>query len=249
MAYFNYHNKNVYYDDYGTGTPLVFLHGNTASSKMFTPILNYFEKNYRIILIDFLGHGKSDRLSEFPMDLWYDEAIQVITLLDTLHISKANLLGSSGGALVAINAALERPDLVHKIIADSFEGVSALEAFTANIYAEREASKADPMFYQIMHGDDWEMVVDCDTAAIARHAEHIKRFFHKPISDLQCDILMTGTQLDRCVSTGPDYLAGTYGNMLQKIGHGSFYIFASGEHPALISNSDLFCKIATAFLS
>lgn len=249
MAYFSYNNKQVYYEEHGNGAPLVLLHGNTASSKMFTPLIHKFNKSHRIILIDFLGHGQSKRISEFPVDLWHDEAIQVIALLDNLKLTHVNLLGSSGGALVAINVALERPDLVNKIIADSFEGERALDAFTQNIYSEREASKVDPIFYQIMHGDDWESVVDCDTAAIHAHAMQIKDFFHAPLSALKCDILMVGTQQDRCVSTGPNYLAETYGAILQKIGHGSFYIFANGDHPALISNSDLFCKIANAFLA
>lgn len=251
MAYFSYKNKRVYYEDYGEGMPVVFLHGNTASSKMFTPILPEFKRQFRIILIDFLGHGLSDRLSSFPVDLWYDEAMQVIALLEILQIPKTHLIGSSGGALVAINVALERPDLVDKVVADSFEGEQALDAFTKNIVAKRQASKEDPnasMFYEIMHGADWESVIDNDTAVIAAHAEKIKMFFHHPISTLENDILMIGTQQDRCVSTGAHYLAHKYGEMLQKIGHGSFYIFAAGNHPAMISNSGQFCGIVKAFL-
>lgn len=251
MAYFSYKNNHVYYEDYGEGTPVVFLHGNTASSKMFTPILPEFERHFRIIMIDFLGHGQSNRLPAFPIDLWYDEAMQVIALLEILRIPKTHLIGSSGGALVAINVALERPDLVDKIVADSFEGEQALDSFTKNIIAERQASKEDPhasMFFEIMHGADWESIVDNDTAVIAAHAEEIKMFFHHPISTLENDILMIGTQQDRCVSTGTHYLAHKYGEILQQIGHGSFYIFATGDHPAMISNSEQFCRIVKAFL-
>lgn len=251
MAYFTYNNKQVYYEDYGNGMPVVFLHGNTASSRMFTPILHYFENDFRIITIDFLGHGQSDRLSAFPVDLWYDEAMQVITLLEILRIPKAHLIGSSGGALVAINVALERSDLVGKVVADSFEGESSVDTLIENVVSERQASKDDPTaieFYKIMHGEDWESVVDCDTIAVAAHAKKIKKYFHISIEALNNDLLMIGTQQDRCVSTGVHYLANTYGEMLQKIGHGSFYIFATGEHPALISNSEQFCKIANSFL-
>lgn len=251
MAYFTYNNKNIYYEDHGEGTPIVFLHGNTASSKMFTPILHHFSEDFRIIVIDFLGHGQSERLSALPADLWYDEAMQVITLLETLQLPKVHLIGSSGGALVAINVALERPNLVDKVVADSFEGECALDAFTENIEMDRIVSKKDPdasMFYRIMHGEDWEAIVDSDTIAIATHAKAIKRFFHQPIESLENDILMIGTQQDRCVSTNATFLAETYGAMLQKIGHGTFFIFATGEHPAIISNSDLFCKLVKAYL-
>jgi pimeloyl-ACP methyl ester carboxylesterase len=251
MAYFTYNNKNIYYEDHGEGMPVVFLHGNTASSKMFTPILHHFAGHFRIILIDFLGHGQSNRVSALPTDLWYDEAMQVIALVETLQLPKVHLIGSSGGALVAINVALERPDLVDKVVADSFEGECALDAFTENIEIDRMVSKEDPdasMFYRIMHGEDWDAIVDSDTTAIATHAKEIKRFFHQPIESLENDILMIGTQQDRCVSTSATFLADTYGAMLQKIGHGSFFIFATGEHPAIISNSDLFCNLVTSYL-
>lgn len=43
--------------------------------------------------------------------------------------------------MVALNVALERPDLVNKVIADSFEGEIPLEGFVKNIKLDREVSK------------------------------------------------------------------------------------------------------------
>lgn len=71
MNYFTFYGKPVYYTKFGTGTPLLFLHGNTASSNMFTAITDKYIKNFRVILIDFLGHGKSEKLQKFPADLEY----------------------------------------------------------------------------------------------------------------------------------------------------------------------------------
>lgn len=166
MSYFNYQSKRIFYTEIGSGKPLLLLHGNTASSNMFLNIANLYAEKYKVILIDFLGHGKSDRLEKFPADLWYEEAQQVIEFLSQKNYNNVFLLGSSGGALVAINIALERPDLVSKVIADSFEGTSAIDAFTANIVNDREFSKQNEgarRFYQAMQGDDWESVVDNDT--------------------------------------------------------------------------------------
>ena len=59
MAYFEYRGKSVYYGEYGQGTPLIFLHGNTASSKMFELLMPLYSEKFRCILIDFLGNGKS----------------------------------------------------------------------------------------------------------------------------------------------------------------------------------------------
>ncbi|MEG1336832.1 MAG: alpha/beta hydrolase, partial [Clostridiales bacterium] len=107
MAYFNYESHNIYYEEIGTGAPLLMLHGNTASSVMFSGIAEKYNDSFKVILIDFLGYGQSDRLTEFPVDLWFDEAQQVIAFLKLKNYKNVNIMGSSGGALVAINVALE----------------------------------------------------------------------------------------------------------------------------------------------
>ena len=57
MAYFKYQGKSVYYEEYGQGEPLIFLHGNTASSKMSELLMPLYAEKFRCILIDFLGNG------------------------------------------------------------------------------------------------------------------------------------------------------------------------------------------------
>jgi pimeloyl-ACP methyl ester carboxylesterase len=253
MPYFKYNNKSCYYEEHGEGTPLLFLHGNTASSKMFSDVVAPFAKDYKVVLIDFIGHGKSDRVEKFASDLWFDEALQVIAFLEQVQYKKVNLIGSSGGALVAINVALERPDLVYKIIADSFEGEVPLQEFVQNIVEEREASKQDKfgkMFYYTMQGEDWESVVDNDTNAIYEHAKTIGKFFHRPLNELHTKVLLTGSKEDEFAkSVHPNFYMETYSKLIEKIGDGDIYIFEKGGHPALLSNKDEFVKLAKDFLS
>ncbi|MEA4987205.1 MAG: alpha/beta hydrolase [Anaerovorax sp.] len=252
MSYFQYQSKKIYFEEIGTGRPLLLLHGNTASSNMFSSIAMQYAREYKVILFDFLGHGKSDRLERFPVDLWYEEAQQVIEFLDQKQYRDVAILGSSGGALVAINVALDRPDLIRKVIADSFEGENPLTAFTANIMNDRETSKQNTgarMFYQAMHGNDWESIVDNDTNAIAEHAKLIGRFFHKPLSELKADILMTGSKEDEFITcVDNDFYRKTYSRMIEEIGHGDLFIFEHGGHPAMLSNQDEFFKETLLFL-
>lgn len=65
MAYFRFENKNIYFEESGNGSPLLILHGNTASSKMYADVAARYASEYKVILIDFLGHGKSDRLEAY----------------------------------------------------------------------------------------------------------------------------------------------------------------------------------------
>lgn len=253
MAYFEYDGKHIYYDEFGTGIPLLFLHGNTASSMMFSEIAREYKNDYKVILIDFLGHGKSDRLQKFPADLWFYEAQQVISFLRYKKYSKVNIIGSSGGALVAINVALEAPDFVNKVIADSFEGEKPLKLFTQNVRNDRDISKQDDnskMFYYYMHGADWEQVIDNDTNAIIEHDKEIGIFFHKPLSNIKADILLTGSRKDEFVSSvSSDYFDEIYNRLLNKIGHGKIYLFDEGGHPAMLTNDKDFLIISKKFFS
>lgn len=252
MSYFYYKTHRIYYEEAGTGAPLLLLHGNAASSMMFYEIAPRYQAQFHVIQLDFLGHGQSDRLREFPTDLWYEQAQQVIAFLREKSYGKAHLIGSSGGALVAINVALEAPELVAKVIADSFEGEVPLKEFTANLIQDRANSKQDEgtrQFYQYMQGEDWESVVDNDTAAIVRHQKEIGRFFHRELDALQPDILLTGSREDEFVSSlSPDYFDTVYGAILQKIGHGSMRLFDTGGHPAILSNANAFYECSLQFL-
>ena len=58
MAYFDYQSKRIFYREAGARKPLVMLHGDTASSVMFELLLPLYQKNFRVILIDFLGNGR-----------------------------------------------------------------------------------------------------------------------------------------------------------------------------------------------
>lgn len=253
MSYFTFDQHQIYYQESGEGAPLLLLHGNTASSNMFYGFTEAYEKSYRVILIDFLGHGKSDRLDEFPADLWFYEAQQVLAFLKHKKYSQVNIIGTSGGALVAINVALEAGSLVKKVIADSFEGEYPQKAFTDTVETDREASKQDfdaRMFYAYMHGDDWERIVDQDTRAILRHQKEIGRFFHKELSQLKADIYLTGSKADEFVCTvSPDYFETVYGAMLKGIGHGEMHVFDTGKHPAMLSNPEAFYQLSTDFLA
>lgn len=251
MAYFEYKQKRCYFEEQGNGKPLLFLHGNTASSCMFDDLVKIFSKKYKAIMIDFLGHGKSERVDKFATDLWFDEALQVIALLEQMDYKKVNLIGSSGGALVAINVALERPDLVEKVVADSFEGETPLKQFIEIAREDREKSKQDEntkQFYMSMHGRNWENVVDCDTKAILEHAKTIGNFFHKSLSQMKPEILLTGSKEDEFVQLAcPYFYEQTYQILIDKMGSGKMHLFEHGGHPGALTNKNEFAKLVLKF--
>lgn len=247
MSYFNYESKQMYYTEAGDGIPVLFLHGNTASSKMFEPLLPLYEEKFHVILLDFLGHGTSDRLEEFPAGLWAEQASQTIALLEHLKLERVNLVGTSGGAWVAINVALERPELVGKVVADSFDGRTLADDFAENLLEERTSAKKSEMgvwFYQWCQGDDWERVVDMDTKALLQCAREKLPLFTKPLTQLRVPLLLMGSEQDDMSRADfqEEYraIAGETG--------AEIHVFPEGGHPAMYSNAERAAAVICEFL-
>jgi len=166
MAYFAFEDKKVFYKEIGKGDPLLLLAGNTASSKMFNAIIRKYSKDFKLILIDFPGHGKSDRVDKFETDFWYYNSIVCAQLIEFLKLDKVSVIGTSGGALVGINLGLENPEKIRYLIADSFEGEFPLNSYLDSLESDREKGKRNlfsRLFWFINHGFDWEKVVNLDT--------------------------------------------------------------------------------------
>lgn len=235
MAYFYFKSKRIYYKEQGTGRPVLFLHGDAVSSKMFEPIFPLYQDCFKMIVIDFLGNGESDRVEKLPVDLWLEQARQTIALLEHLQYGKVSLVGTSGGAWVAINAALKRPDLIDRVVADSFDGRTLAEDFAENLIKERaEASKDEQAveFFEWCHGKDWKKVVDLNTESLIQCAEEKRPLFWKPLKELKTPLFLMGSEMDDMVRRDfqKEYEA------ISKETGAIIRIFETGFHPAIVSN-------------
>ncbi len=108
----------IYYEVEGEGPPLVLVHwasGSTHDWRMFG-YLDALKDDYRLILVDMRGHGKSDK----PHDpAAYDAATQVsdiTAVLDELGIDKANYFGYSLGARLGWALAKYAPERLQSLI-------------------------------------------------------------------------------------------------------------------------------------
>ena len=110
------HNKttDIYYEVYGTGYPLILLHGNGESMRYFHNQISVLSETYQLILIDTRGHGHSS-FGDLPLnfDLFADD---VIAVMDKLKIDTAHLLSFSDGGNTAITLALHYPQRVRTLI-------------------------------------------------------------------------------------------------------------------------------------
>ena len=245
MSFLSCSGYKLWYDVQGQGPCLILLHPNAMSSRLFEPILPLYTRRFQVFTLDFLGHGRSDRLAAFPTDFWQDAAAQVLTLADTLHLRDITLLGVDGGAAVALNAAMQGSGRIARVIADGFSGEAALQNPDV-LRLQRAAmkfSQEGQALFSRMHGDHWEDVLDADTSMMARHAAAGASAFSAPPESLNLPVLFTAVRQDQLFPQAEESAI----RFAEKLPQGRAYIFGSGRHPALLSNPEEFSEVAAAF--
>lgn len=117
---FDFNGRTVVYDDYGEGDRLVvYLHGLLLDSEMNRALAESLaEQGFRVVLLELLGHGRSDKpthASHHRMDGYAD---QVVALLDHLGVDQCVLGGVSLGANVALFAGVKYPERLRGLIVE-----------------------------------------------------------------------------------------------------------------------------------
>jgi pimeloyl-ACP methyl ester carboxylesterase len=112
MGEFRYEGHRISYDVYGQGKRLIVLtHGLLMNRHMFDRLgPELAERGNRVVTVDMLGHGRSDRpedLRLYSMPLF---ARQLVALLDHLEEESAVVGGTSLGANIALELAVRYPD-------------------------------------------------------------------------------------------------------------------------------------------
>lgn len=98
---------NLYYEIYGTGKPLLMLHGNSGSINAFEVQIPYFSKYYKVIAVDSRLQGKS---GGSPDTLSYEMmADDFASLLDYLNMDSVYVIGWSDGGIDGIILAMKYP--------------------------------------------------------------------------------------------------------------------------------------------
>ena len=124
---------NMYYETYGTGEPLLIIHGNGGSIKDFLYQVPYFAKTYKVILADSRAQGKSvDTKDSLTYEMMADD---LNALLDSLHIDSSYVIGWSDGGINGLLLAMRHPAKVKKLAvtgANLWPDTTAVDPFIYN---------------------------------------------------------------------------------------------------------------------
>ena len=98
----------------GSGEPLICLHGFPTSSHLWSGVVGLMPEGHRIVVVDLLGYGRSDRPDGRPVSI-KGHAERVIALLDALGINYATVVGHDVGGGIAQAMALRWPARVSRL--------------------------------------------------------------------------------------------------------------------------------------
>ena len=105
---------DLYYAVYGSGRPLIMLHGGFSLGDAFASVMPVIGAGREVITVDLQGHGHTADIDR-PL-LWDAMADDVGELIGFLGLNKPDLLGYSLGGGVALNLAIRHPELVEKLV-------------------------------------------------------------------------------------------------------------------------------------
>jgi len=105
---------NYYYAIYGTGEPLLLLHGGMYRIEMFGPNLTRLAQSRQVIGVDLQGHGRTP-LGDREINL-VDMGNDMAGVLTKLGYAKVDVLGYSMGGGVAFQLAVQHPEMVRRLV-------------------------------------------------------------------------------------------------------------------------------------
>lgn len=112
---FTHDGIKLYYEVYGSGEPILLIHGNGVSIASFKAQIDYFRQHYKVIAMDSRDQGKSgDSTDKITYEKMTDD---LAALLDHLKSEPVDVLGWSDGGIEALLLGIRHPTKVKKIAA------------------------------------------------------------------------------------------------------------------------------------
>jgi pimeloyl-ACP methyl ester carboxylesterase len=232
--YYTLRGFNMYCEVYGQGQPLLIIHGNGGDISNFAANIPYFSEKYRVIVADSRAQGKSvDRGDSLSYEMMADD---YSTLLDSLHVDSAFVIGWSDGGINGLLLAMRHPVKVRKLAVTGANLVPDTTAVPQEIWDMVRPAYAD---------------LQKKTDKTPREMNNFKLLRllcdqpHIPTSSLhtiQCPSLVIGGDHDVILPAHTLLIS-------QNIPHSYLWILPNSGHSTPLSHTELFNKTVDEFFS
>lgn len=106
----------LYYKEFGSGPPLIILHGLFGMLDNYMSIASSLASDFRVFIVDQRNHGRSGHSSIFSYEAMSDDLLQ---FMEARNLTRAHILGHSMGGKTAMQFAFDHPEkLIRMVVAD-----------------------------------------------------------------------------------------------------------------------------------
>ena len=102
--------------EFGTGPPLLLVHGAFSDASIWVPILPELARNHRVLALDLPGHGLADPFDYTGVDVLELARTFLREILDALEVGTLDLVANSMGGLFSVIFAIDNPDRVSRLV-------------------------------------------------------------------------------------------------------------------------------------
>lgn len=232
--YYNIRGIKIYCEIYGSGMPLLMIHGNGGSIQSFENNIPYFSKKYKVIIADSRAQGKTkDETDSLSFEMMADDQA---ALLDALDIDSAYVIGWSDGGINALLLAMRHPKKVIKLAATGANLWPDSTAIIPSVWMEEKKtydSLKDKKPETAVEKNDWKLfLLDWQLPNISLLS----------LKSIQCPSLIICGDHD-LISTAHTTL------ISQNIPKGELWIVPNSGHATLKDHKDEFNKKVDDFFS
>ena len=146
MPFAQVNGISLYYQEHGTGYPLVWSHEFAGDHRSWNPQVHYFSRHYRVVTYNARGYPPSD-VPDCIDDYTQRQSVDDLKgLLEFLGIEQAHIGGLSMGGSVALNFGLTYPSMASSlVVAGTGSGSTDPETFRKNVNARAEIMRSGGM--------------------------------------------------------------------------------------------------------
>ena len=260
MPYAHLEDVDLWFEDLGRRheRPLMLLHGFTVTGRVnWAPYLDAFERDYRVIVPDLRGHGRSNNPGGPAAMNHRQFARDIAGLCRYLEIGRAAFCGYSAGAILQLSLAVDEPQLVAASVLIS--GSTCLPEATRTVMRRKSADQlayewfglspnrrpgdrpVSAAWHTALGPDHWHQVL----------VDFLTLFDHRPDDDFPSSADISGIEAPTLIIHGESdayFGPGIAEELSLRLADCELHIMAGTPHEILDADPALVRSLCTAFL-